>query len=362
MNRIRAVHQFLPSLMMADAISNHARLLRNFFIGLGYSSSIYTSDADKESEKERLPYTAYAPDKSDAVFYHHSIGCFMTEYLALLDCTKILIYHNITPPAFFERYNREMTYIVRKGRSDLVALKGQFVASLCDSVYNMRELEQIGYSNLYTIPISFDDGRLDIDPDESILKSYNDQDINMLHVGRIVPNKRITDLIKTFFYYHKYINKCSRLFIVGEINPAFNVYIKEVQFLIDYLGLNDKVVMPGKVSDSQLRSYYELAHIYMSMSEHEGFCVPLLEAMHHKIPIVAYKSTGITELLNGAGILFTKKDYPRIAELVHIAVTDDTLRKELIEAQFKRLLFFSPESIKQKLTHVLHFLGRDGSN
>jgi len=356
MKKIKAINQFVPALEKCDAIGNYALALQKYFKKLGYLSDIYTHTYDEDCRNDRIDYEIYKPGPEDLLFYHHSIGSPIADYVSQLDCAKAMIYHNITPARFYAPYCPSIANILKNGREGLKRLKNRFLINIGDSGYNTEELKDLGFKNLYTLPILLSFENLnDRSFDKSVLKKIIKKSKNILFVGRIVPNKKITDLVKAFYFYNKFINNDSHLFIVGD--NKIKIYAAEIKLLIDYLSLGDKVTLTGKVSDRQLYSYYKIADIFLCMSEHEGFGLPPLEAMHMQVPVIAYGSTAITETLGGSGILFTRKDYPRIAELINLVLTDSDLKADIISGQNERLSYFSRENFEEKLNHILNILG-----
>ena len=186
------------------------------------------------------------------------------------------------------------------------------------------------------------------------MREFTDDYINFLFVGRIVPNKRQEDVIRIFYYFNKYINSKSRLFLVGTY-MNMNKYYVRLNELIERLKLKN-VYITGHVDFKELLAYYRLADIFISMSEHEGFCVPLIESMYFNIPIVAYNSTAIPIILHDAGILVNKKAYEDIAELVNILICDKTLRAKIIKNQQSRLKYFNKSETEEMLKKYISMI------
>jgi L-malate glycosyltransferase len=137
------------------------------------------------------------------------------------------------------------------------------------------------------------------------------------------------------------------LFLVGAWR-GMERYHGELRDLVRALDLEDYVVFTGHVSLSELVAYYRRADLFVSMSEHEGFCVPILEAMHFRVPILAYSAAAVPDTLGTAGVLVSRKDFPVLAETAHLLVTDRKLRDRVIRRQRQRLLDFRPEAVAER--------------
>lgn len=258
---------------------------------------------------------------------------------------KIFIYHNITPPHFFRDYeNRTVAELCKEGLKQLKALR--LVPSLClaDSAYNKAELEKAGYlCPIHVLPIicKFDEA--------SATRKNKDGFVNILFAGNLVPNKKQNDILEAFYIYHKNINPKSRLVLLGGGEDDYAKALKEYP---SYIGL-DCVNITDHMSDSKKDSYYKDADIFLCLSENEGFCVPLLEAMHYGIPIIAYKSDAVAEILGAAGLLLEIKKPEIVAEAIDMMVTDEHLRDSLVANEKERLEDFAPEKVKASLLNEL---------
>jgi glycosyltransferase involved in cell wall biosynthesis len=143
----------------------------------------------------------------------------------------------------------------------------------------------------------------------------------------------------------------SRLVLVGSAR-GLGTYAEYLHELVEKLRLTD-VLFAGHVNAAQLAAYYASASVYLSMSEHEGFGVPLLESMFFGVPIVAYKATAVPETLGDAGVLITVKEHAATAELIGLLVEDQELRKRVIARQKARLAVFWPDRVGERLQELL---------
>lgn len=338
------INQFLPNLAHGDAISSEAIFIRDQLRGLGFGSEIYVRFIDPLVADQCSRFSPEAVKESAALIYHHSIGTEITPYILRYRGPKCLIYHNITPAEFFEPFRPEFAAILRQGREELRDLSAHFPIALGDSPFNVHELSECGFRDPAVLPICVDPDKWNFPPDPELMRTLQDGRNNLLFVGRISPNKKQDDLIRSFQHYLEF--DCdARLILVGTAEEG-DPYLAYLQKIIRTSGLADAVVLPGNISQAQLAAYYRTAHLFCSMSEHEGFCVPLVEAMWFDIPVLAFRTSAIPETLGEAAFMFReKKSFSELAATAHITVTDQALREKIINAQRKTRARFLPERI-----------------
>lgn len=361
----RRIIQVLPTISFGDAVGNDTLAIRKILNEQGYSTDIYAENidprlpsgtAEKISNLKMLSGT-------DVLIYHASTGTNLNYELQKYGGKRIMIYHNITPPSFFSSYSPDSFELCKRGYEGVKYLADKIDYCIADSEYNKQELTGMGYKcpiEVCPIVIPFQDyGRK---PDQTILDRYrNDGWINLLFVGRIAPNKKQEDIIRAFYYYQKYINEKSRLFLVGS-DSGMEIYRKRLEQYVDLMGLGSKVIFPGHIQFSSILSYYRLANVFLCMSEHEGFCVPLVEAMYFGIPIIAYKSSAIPDTLGQGGILIDNKEPRLVATAIDRILKDELLCKEIREQQVIQLHKYKYENVKrQLLTCLNHFIGSENN-
>ena len=354
------VHQILPAISSRDGVSNDAITIRTILRKQGFKSEIYAKYIHPDVAKYAKDIKHYRPDARNILLYHFSLaGDDVTDFVKALLDTKGLIYHNITPPFFFENYDMNLQELCRNGLAELNTLPPYFFMGIGDSEYSRLTLEKVGFQKTETLPIFLNWEKL-VKMDEKLKNDFSfETDVILLFVGRISPNKKIEDLIKVFYCFNKSINPNSKLILVGNKQiPLYCTYLKNI---VHSLKLQDSVIFTGSVTDEKLRHYYEIADIFLCMSEHEGFCVPLLEAMYYGVPIIAYNSTAVPYTLNNCGILVNEKEYPAIAELINVLLEDKQLKERIIIKQRERLQDFTlgktlPEllSIVKKMEDHIH--------
>jgi glycosyltransferase involved in cell wall biosynthesis len=358
--RRQAINQFLPNLAHGDAISNEAIFIRDQLRRLGFRSEIYVQYIDPKVANECHQFTVERVQESDAAIYHHSIGTEITPHLIEFAGPKCLIYHNITPGEFFEAFRPAFAQILYKGRHDLPQLGQHFKISVGVSAFNAAELAQDGFPNPGVLPLAIDPSKWAFRPDPAIMEQLQDGRTNLLFVGRFAPNKKQDDLIVAFSHYLR-LDPDARLILVGKPESE-DPYVIHLRDLITHLRLTDSVLLPGSIGEAQLAAYYRSAHLFWSMSEHEGFCVPLIESMWFDVPIIAFKSSAVPETLGEAGLMFTdKNDLPGLAALARLVVTDSALTEKLIRAQRRRRLAFLPEKVLPILVEMVTKLFPSGA-
>ncbi|MCC4765939.1 glycosyltransferase [Methanosarcina sp. DH1] len=343
------IHQILPTISPGDAIGNEVREIKSVLNEWGYKSEIYAQNIHPEINAKK--YTEYkkVSSKENILIFHFSIGSEVSEFVAKLPDKKIMIYHNITPSEYFIGVNETLVNLLENGKKELKLLVDHIDLAVGVSEFNRLELQEMGFKNTDVLPIivDFNDYK---NPNEKLLSKYNDDFVNLLFVGRVTPHKKQEDIIKIFYYY-KRINQKSRLFLAGSYEGC-EIYSDYLKKMIQDLNLKD-VHLLGPIKFNDLISYYKLADVFICMSEHEGFCVPILESMYFEVPIIAYKSTAIPFTLENTGILVNEKNYCEIAEMVNILVEDERLRSIIVKKQKDRLEAFKREKIIYHLESIL---------
>jgi len=349
--KLKEIHQLLPNLAYGDAISNQALTIRDYLRRCGYQSDIFVRYLDERVAHEAKIFQPNTISEQAGIIYHHSIGSELTDYAIAHPGSKCLIYHNITPAEFFRPYKPEFAQLLEKGRAELKQLAQYFPLSVADSAYNAGALAAVGFHQPGVLPIIVDPSKWDIPADATLMEQLQDGKFNLLFVGRIAPNKCQVHLVESFYHYLT-MDKEARLILAGwgDVNDPYCCHLLD---RIQELGLKDYVLVSGLVSETQLLAFYRTAHLFWSMSEHEGFGVPLVEALWFDLPVLAYKSSAVSETLGEAGILFTNKDdLVQVAALAKLMVKDWRLRKTIIKAQQKRRDSFLPNEVNQKILNL----------
>jgi glycosyltransferase involved in cell wall biosynthesis len=349
------VHQIVPRMDAGDAVSNHALGIHRLLSEWGFESRIFANGMDEFGKRHAsydYTYHEFMDNRDDLLVFHYSIYCGNYRMFLETKNRKVIIYHNITPAEFYRVFYPDAADLCQMGRDLLPQLKDCDLA-LGDSDFNRREMVEAGFPEEKTgvLPINPPLGRLDeVTEDADFDRMLEDGRVNFLYVGRVVPNKKVEDIIKLFYCYNRGINAYSRLVVAGTL---LNTYYSALLSLVQRMGLEDRVFFLGKISESRLKSCYQAADYYISMSEHEGFCVPIVESFHFGVPVLAYSAGAVPETMGGAGILFTDKDYPLLAEFVDRLGRDTVLKERVLAAQRERLADFDDAAFARSLRGAL---------
>jgi L-malate glycosyltransferase len=350
-----AVHQVVPVLLHADAIGDEIRAIRTGLRARGYQSEVFILPQDDPPENldssARPIAELLAGPAPGAVLYHYAVASQVTR--ALLDAALplVLINHNVTPARWFHMIDPGHAAGMAAAVTDLPLLRNRTLLALGDSEFTRRELEELGFSPTGVLPIV-------LDP-----RPYREHRPGPLHreiaaaptlltVGRLAPNKCVEDCIRLLAAYRAGVEPRARLWIVGDAD-RLPVYRDALIRLVDGLGLGDAVRFLGRASQAELIDCYRGAAAYVSMSEHEGFCVPLLEAMVCELPILAFPSTAVPFTLGGAGLQVAIKDFPLMAEALGILLGDAVALAEHLERGRRRAAELAPERALDHLAELL---------
>ena len=349
------IFQVLPSIAFGDAVSNDALAIHDLLRIKGYETQIYSEGICSKLQKERIINPlSHLPDlySNDIILYHLAIGTEFNNIISTLKCKKIAIYHNITPPEFFEDYSQLYVDLCKLGLDQVKKLNNTFDYVLADSDFNKQDLVNMGFTakiNVLPILIAFED--YEKKPSKYIMKKYEDDFQNLIFVGRVAPNKKHEDLIRFYEAYKRNINPKSRLILVGSYE-GMDLYKERLDNYIKALGVKD-VIFTGKIPFSEILAYYKVANLFMCTSEHEGFCVPLVEAMYFDVPIIAYNSTAIPWTLGDSGVLMHRKDDMDWSLMINKLLTDFDYREQVLIKQRLQLQNFNKELVSEKLLNYL---------
>jgi glycosyltransferase involved in cell wall biosynthesis len=352
------VNQWVPAAHRGDAIGDSARHMRDLLRALGHESDLYALTIDDDLRDEVRRFDEPAARQGDLTIFHFALPSRMTGAFAQLRGGRVLQYHNVTPASFFAAYDPALFRLASLARQELARLVGNVDLALGVSDYNRQELEALGFAETGVLPLAVDLTRVTRRVERPALERIlDDEFVNFLFVGRIAPNKKIEDHIKLAEHYKRYVDAFYRFIFVGRYDAVPRYYSTIRALMSEYRLLNERFVFTGPVPDEDLAVYYRHSAVYVSLSEHEGFCAPLLEAMAAEVPILAYSAAAVPETLGGAGVQFAPKDLEYAAELLGSLAFDDDLRTQVVAGQRRRLADFSDERLVRHLRVLAAYAG-----
>lgn len=357
------VIQILHSLIYGDGVANCVLSISKILDELNFANNICALFVDERIKDKHIEkYDIYEPiaaGDEDIIIYHLYDGNPLNYIVENLYYRKILVFHNVTTPDFFRGIDDNVLKSCLWGAYDAAKTVGKYNKGIALSEFSKRNLIEMGWKSgdVSVIPL-IKTNNIDDRPNSLIVNKYSNDYINILFTGRMVPHKKIEDIIRIFIYYQKYVNRKSRLILVGGISQT-NYY----EALLDYIYLlNGKnIIFTGHITNEDLEAYYAVSNIFLCMSEHEGFCIPLVEAMKREIPIIAYSSTAVPDTLGEAGVLVDEKDEKVLADKINKLAFDAEYRKKIIDIQNKRLESLSLENYKIELKNLICEVSRSKS-
>ncbi len=337
-----AVHQFIPSYVAHTAIGTHTEAVAGALRAMGLRTHAYVGEARGVPSGEYSPFRAYrgpAAGEPTWLLYQLSTGSPMADVLRERPEPLIVNYHNITPVAFFRPWEPLVARELAEGRDQLRRLAARSSLAIADSSYNQAEMRHEGYQPSVVVPVLVDLDRLGAVVDrarlEELRRAKRAGGADWLFVGRVAPNKRQDRLISALAAYRKLYDPAARLHLVG--GASSDAYLRALRQFAERLGVRGAVTITGAVSQPELVAHYQAADVFVCLSEHEGFCVPLLEAMWHRVPIVTLGATAVGETVGSAGIVLpwaASRQPPAalVAAAVHRVRSDAALAARLVAA------------------------------
>jgi glycosyltransferase involved in cell wall biosynthesis len=351
------IDQWVPALHRGDAIGDSARLMRDAFRSWGHTADVYALELDADLVGDGRAFADWLPGgPADIVILHFALPSPLTPAFLEHRGRRVLLHHNITPPEYFVGWDDELARICRIGREELGALAPHCDLGLADSEFNRLELAALGVARTGVLPILLDFDRYREPASPVLLRMLQDGRTNLLFVGRLAPNKRPDDLIRLASYWKRFLAQDVRVVLVGKL-PRRRAYFDALQALAYEEGFTpDEVAFLGHVPHDELVACYSAARVFVSMSEHEGFGVPLVESMLMRVPVLAYGQTAVPHTLGGAGVQFREKRLAELAETAHALATDEALRAAVLAGQDRRLAAFAPERVVGSLRSYVESL------
>lgn len=357
MSTVPRIHQFSVSTAEGDGVTNGMIYTHKLLRQLGFESEIYAKNIPSGLYGQVRSYADFKDSQCDLLLYHHSLGHEEESWLFNQHCPKALIYHNITPAHHFAPDSLFHRYSLL-GRQQLHDWKDKFCAVIGDSRLNSEELLEIGYSNVQTIPLLVDLDRLSGSFQKpAFIDHIKPEAPLLLATGRLVENKRQHLLISALSYLLDLVEGPNKphLVITGGITSYD--YTAALHQYVHTLHLQQQVHFIGKCADNELRWLYRNANQYWCASEHEGFCMPLIESSYFGLPAVAIATSNIPDTLGEAGLILEDESPLAFACASHALLTDNELRKAVIDAGQRNLQRFSAERLLPQLSNWLAELG-----
>jgi glycosyltransferase involved in cell wall biosynthesis len=333
----RCVHQLLAGYSDGDAISREARVIRDIFRRQGIESDIFvpTATIGIGVAGDCMPLESCKAGAGDALLYHYSTASECSAVFAASPASRSLRYHNITPAEYFRGFDDRHAAELSRARAELAVVVEAASHVTAVSEFNARELRSLGSREVVVVPLLFSLSDFNTAPDPAMSAKLGGPIKNLLFVGRMAPNKRVEDLILAFAWLHRTIDPATRLVLVGSERSCPRYYAM-LRMLAGRLGLSH-VYLEGFLSEAQLAACYDAADLFVSASLHEGFCLPLIEAMAREVPVIARDVGGMPEALGASGVLFDHAEPRILAELFQSVLTDAGLRGEILDSQKNRL-------------------------
>jgi len=351
--RLDTAHQLAPTIAYGDAVGNDCFELQRLYWSRGVRSDLFAAEAKPEVRQFVQPWRDLekASVEGTSLQVHISMGNDALWDIAKLPHRKTVIYHNITPAHFFAGLNDHARRYSEIGREQLAEFAKVSELGIADSEYNRKELLRVGFAKTAVVPIIVDWSAFDVEPDPAVMRELSDERTDILAVGQILPQKAVHKVVEAFAKYRE-SDRTARLWLVGS-HAMSEAYLGQVREAIKANGLERAVTLTGSVPMAALVAYYQGATALITLSEHEGFCVPLLEAMRSGLPIVASDAGAIPDTLGDAGILLSDTSPDTVAAALERAVRDAALRKDLIARGQRQLLAFTPEAVADDLARAL---------
>ncbi|MDG2111783.1 MAG: glycosyltransferase family 4 protein [Actinomycetota bacterium] len=334
----QAVHQLVPTITPRDAVGNHTFRLREVLRGLGYDSEIFAMFRHGDVIDDTHLVDQLPPD-ADGLIYQFSIGSPLAERWANYGGRRIMNYHNITPIELVGKWDGLLNAEVRLGREQMELYAETCEHAICDSDFNRSELDALGYASTETVPVLFDVA--DAKPDKAVISAMKRKrrGLQILFVGRIAPNKAHHDLVAIVRTLRDVYGNDAHLHVVGTDGPP--TYRKVVDDIVAHADMAEHITFHGSVSQEALVAFYQAADVFCCVSDHEGFCVPVIEAMHHGLPVVAYDCTAVGGTVGYGGLLLANKHPLTVATALHRVADDSALHRRMSEAGRRRAADFA---------------------
>lgn len=353
MSESRAIHQLVHTLSYGDAISTEVLALQRTLRSLGYESEIFAIGEHVRLKGRSRPFREVLQCPAADVILHYSLGSPLNElYASWTKGKRTLVYHNITPAKWFEGVNVRVARDIEGGLADLPGLCAISDSIWADSRFNAEELLALGF-RAEVLELLVDPERWGLARNEPVYQTVRKvARMNILHVGRLAPNKRIEDILKAFRFLHVGLEQDSKLWLVG-IDTDTELYSFSLREMAARLGIGSAIEFTGCLSDEGVRAMYEACDAYICMSEHEGFCLPIIEAMHFGLPVVAFGAGAVPDTVGDGGILVREKRHAEMGQLLYDISLPGELREAVVANGRRRVHHFSQERFQARVADLV---------
>ncbi len=351
--------QFHPSVVERDAIGNEMAAIHCAALRAGIDAQVYAADAGTIGGIPVRALKRLEIRASDTLLLHYSLGHAAFDELAECGCRRRMIYHGVTPPHLLAGAPGEIVEAARDGldRVGSVARKAHRVAAHSRS--SAATLSVQGGPDADVIPYLLREDLLNAAPDAAIVEQSHLGCSTLLVAGRVLPHKRIEDALLVYDYLCRISPYQWRLVVAGSTDHAPG-YVEGLIRLCRKMGL-PRVLFTGAVPQDAMNAWFRVARALLTMSEHEGFCVPVVEAMHHRVPVFALAAAAVPETMQGAGVVFDTVDWPTVAEAIDAVDRDSRLRGRIIDGQTEAMRRYLPETVAVAWMNWLGFAGAKGN-
>jgi glycosyltransferase involved in cell wall biosynthesis len=358
-SEVRRIDQVIPAIIEHDAVSNHTFEAQRLLREMGYDSEIYASIIGPGAEGRVRPIAALPSDGGEEhwLLYQCSIGSPVAERVIAHRGPTMLDYHNITPAGLVERWIPPLGEESRLGRAQLLRLAPTVRGSFADSQFNADELASAGFVEPSVVSLLVEAANRETSADPVVLERLRSESgAKWLFVGQVAPHKAQHDLVAAFAAYRELFDSDAQLWLVGR--EMGHGYRSALDRFIRAVGLGSAVTMPGSVPVETLAAYFEAADVFVCLSEHEGFCAPIVEAMSRALPVVGYAVAAVPSTIGDAGVLIDDKDPLLVASVVHELLGDGSAREQFIKLGRERAAELSLDTARASFrASILRIVG-----
>lgn len=352
------LHQFVPTLE-PGATGNHALEVQRLLRERGWRSELFWYEAKRPFEDRGFDYRQYGDgvpaNAGDLLLYHVAIGSVIADWLLERTEPLLLYFHNLTPAEYYDSWEPFAAYACTWGRTQLRRLVGRTTLAMAASEFSQRELLDAGYLDTAVVPILLDTDQFDHDVEPTTLDALraakSEGGALWLFIGRLSPNKTQEDIIKAFSVYRRVYDNHARLAVLGADRDS--TYGQALRRFVTELGLDGAVDITGGVPDAVKGAYLRAADVFVCLSEHEGFGVPVLEAWYHQLPVVAFAAGAIPEVAGDGALLLADKSPATVAAAVRRVLSDPETRERLVANSQRRQQHFSLASARARFMDVV---------